>query len=89
MSYNYYGDIMNEQIKNSKYTVWLYNLTPREFSILQPKFPQEYFEVVDLLQDEYKIKEMSKLPFLNRPDILICDTGTELPIEIRDILSND
>lgn len=77
---------MDNRTYNSKYNIWLYNLSAREYVILQNYFPKEHFNIVDIGEEESKFTEIDKSKILESPDIVICDEKTELSYKTKDIL---
>lgn len=71
---------------NSKYNIWLYNLSAREYVILQNYFPKEHFNIIDIGDDESKFREIDQAKILDNPDVVICDEKTELDSKTKEIL---
>lgn len=64
-----------------KYIIWLYNITTREFMLLYNKFPEEHFEIKQIMDDS-EFNTISKLNILERPDAIVCDIDTTLSSDI-------
>lgn len=79
---------MDNTNHNNKYIIWLYNLTAREYTILKPFFPEEHFDIIDILDDKRKFSELAEEGILNKPDLLICDENTSLDENIKNVLYN-
>ncbi len=67
---------MQEIYKNSKYTIWLYNISSREYTIIKEFLPEEHFDVIDIGNDFSKFNELQDLHILQKPDVVICDVNS-------------
>ncbi len=77
---------MQEIYKNSKYTIWLYNISAREYMIMNKYLPTEHFDVVDIGNDSSRFNELKDLHILQKPDIVICDIDSLIDNKIINIL---
>ena len=62
---------------NGKYIIWLYNITAREFMLLYNKFPEEHFEIKQIM-DVSEFNTINQTNILERPDAVVCDINTSL-----------
>lgn len=77
---------MQEIYKNSKYTIWLYDINSREYTIIKKYLPEEHFDVIDIGNDYLKFNELQNLHILQKPDIVICDVNSVIDNSIIGIL---
>ncbi len=77
---------MQEIYKNSKYTIWLYNISAREYMIINKYLPTEHFDVVDIGNDSSRFNELKDFHILQKPDIVICDIDSLIDNKIINIL---
>ncbi len=77
---------MQENYKNSKYTIWLYDINAREYVIIKKYLPDEHFDVLDIGNDYLKFNELKNFHILQKPDIVICDIDSLIDSKIINIL---
>lgn len=77
---------MQKDYKNSKYTIWLYDINSREYMIIQKYLPEEHFDIVDIGNDYLKFNELKDFHILQKPDIVICDVDSLIDNKIMKIL---
>lgn len=78
---------MNDDLKNEKYIVWLYRVSSRTYTTCFNKLSNDYFEVRDI-EDFDAFHNLKDIDLLSKPDLLICEDGTKLPLDIKKILED-
>ena len=79
---------MDINYKSNKYIIWLYNVNAREYFLLSSNLSSEHFEIIDIVNDQTKFKELKNQSILDKPNLVICDNDTTITNEIRTNLHN-
>lgn len=77
---------MKNNYKNSKYIIWLYNITSREYMIISKYLPKEHFEIVDIGNDYTSFNNLKNKHILEKPDIVITDSKNSIDNNVIRIL---
>lgn len=77
---------MQNNYENKKYTIWLYNISAKEYMIIQNYLPEEHFEIIDINNDYSKFNKLENLPIFEKPDVVVCDIDSKIDDKISSIL---
>lgn len=77
---------MKQNIQSTKYVIWLYDVTAKEYKIISENFPENLYEIKDIGNDFSYFKNIDNLQIFDKPDIVICDNRSMINNNITSML---